>query len=102
MTGAFPLVGATANADAFLNAAQQKSNPLGDFIAGAEAALGSPGDLRGKMNAVGIARGSISSWFGVRGLTLILGLLLIAGAVFSHPTVINVAKKAGEAAAVAA
>lgn len=101
MTGAFPLAGVTANADAFLTAAQQKSNPLGDFIAGAEAALGSPANLHGKMSAAGIAGGSVSSWFGVRGLTLIVGLLLIAGAIFSHPTVINVAKKAGEAAAAA-
>lgn len=97
MTGAFPLVGATANADAFLHAAQQKPGSIdlggipivGPAIAAVKAGTG--------QNLFGA-----SGWFGVRGLTLILGLLLIAGAIFSHPTVISVAKKAGEAAAVAA
>lgn len=50
--------------------------------------------------------GSISSWFGLRGVTLLLGFLLIAAGLFAHSgvreTIISTGKKVGEAAAVAA
>lgn len=36
---------------------------------------------------------------GARVLTALIGLLLISAAIFTHPTVINVGKKAGRAAA---
>jgi hypothetical protein len=44
----------------------------------------------------------LSSWYGIRGITLLLGLMLIAAAIFTHPTVINLGGKVAKAAAVAA
>ncbi len=48
----------------------------------------------------------LSGWFGVRGVTMMLGLLLIAAGLFSHPAVrekiVSAGKVAGKAAALAA
>ncbi len=43
----------------------------------------------------------LGDWVGVRGITALLGLLLIAAAIFTHPTVINVGKTVGKVAAAA-
>lgn len=57
------------------------------------AAAGQPGNAP-------LSQGSTwQTWFGVRGVTLLLGLMLVAAAIFTHETVINVAKK-GAAVAV--
>lgn len=50
-----------------------------------------------------VSGSALSGWIGARGVTLILGLMLIAAAIFTHPVVIENAKSAGRlAAAVAA
>jgi hypothetical protein len=48
---------------------------------------------------------NVNSWIGERGVILVIGFLLVAAGLFSHPAireqVVSAAKKAGEVAAVA-
>lgn len=41
----------------------------------------------------------LKDWIGARGITLVLGLMLIAAAIFTHPVVIENVKRAGKTAA---
>lgn len=101
---ALPMLGLTAT-DAETSPAQTQS-ALGDVLAGVEAAMGSPGNLANKLSQDTGGAFSLSGWFGARGITMILGLLLIAAALFSHPavreTIVRTGKRIGEGAALAA
>lgn len=65
------------------------------------------GPFFGMSQAIGGAgSGSLSSWFGARGVIMILGLMLIAAGLFAHSavreTIVSAGKTAGKVAAVAA
>lgn len=44
----------------------------------------------------------LKDWIGARGITLILGLMFIAAAIFTHPAVVQTVRKVGKTAAEAA
>lgn len=77
-----------------------------DAVAAASAGLGSPGMLMDRMKAITGKADLFSGWFSLRGVTMIIGLLLLAAAFFSHPAVrekiVVAGKTAGKAAALAA
>jgi hypothetical protein len=77
----------------------QSQSSVGDFLAGAQAALGSPGNLLGRVNqATGGKAGALGiSW--ARVATFILGFLLIMAGIFTHPAIREKAVEAGKVGA---
>lgn len=109
MTNSFPLTGTILGASGLpigLSNSDGES-PLSDLAGDAETSALANVPLLGPLLAMSKATsGSASGWFGIRGVTLILGFLLIAAGLFSHPavreTIVKTVKKGSEAAAIAA
>jgi len=85
-------------------AANSSSSGLLDALESSlPAAFGAAGiSVPGGSGAAKPTSGWLNGIFGAKGLTFLIGFLLIAAALFTHPTVINVASKAAEGAAAAA
>lgn len=112
MTPVFPLLGMAMPSEGESLLTTQAANPVSpwekakDAVAVTSAALGSPGMLMDRVKTITGGFDLFSGWFGPRGVTMIVGLLLLAAAFFSHPAVrekiVVAGKAAGKAAALAA
>lgn len=100
MTPAFALPGLAPDLLAFSDAQSPAWDALKRTIENGAASAANPAlGALAQMRSVGSnASGALSGWIGARGVTLLLGFLLIAAAIFSHPVVVETAKSAGRTA----
>lgn len=97
MTPAFALPGLAPDLLAFSDAQSPAWDALKRTIENGAASAANPA-LGALAQMRPVSSGALSGWIGARGVTLLLGFLLIAAAIFSHPVVVETAKSAGRTA----